>query len=144
MDDLPTVVLDVGTREWRCGWAHDEGPSECPPGVSAGDDAAWRAQLTSALEALEATPTECKVMLSERPGTSKAEREDAAKALFVEHGVPAVCIAAAPLLALFNFSRDTCVVVDVGKLSTFIFCVYEGHAILDAATVHSLAGAHLP
>ena len=58
--------------------------------------------------------------------------------------VQAVCIAAAPKLALFNINRDTCVIVDVGELSTTVFCVYEGHAVFDAATIHPLAGRHLP
>ena len=144
MDEIPTIIIDPGAREWRAGYAYDEGPGECPPGPPTDDHSKWLEQLTAVLAALEAEPAEQKALVAERPGTLDAERESVIKALFVDHGVQAVCIAAAPKLALFNINRDTCVIVDVGELSTTIFCVFEGHAVFDAATIHPLAGRHLP
>lgn len=140
-DEASTIVIDAGMCEWRCGWAYDEGPSEVLSGTP---DGSTPARLAAAFIALEATPAETSVIISERPGTLAAEREGIAAALFSEHGVHSVCIAAAPLLALFHIQRDTCLLVDVGERSCTIFPVYEGHAVLDAATAHPLAGGNLP
>ena len=141
---LPYIVIDAGANGWRCGFSDDDGPAvvlPCPP--AGGGFAAWKSQVSKAFEALECDPTEHAIVLSERPGTSSAAREAMAAALFNDHSVAGLWIAATPLLALFNSGRDTGVLVDVGERATHILVVYDGHAVVETA-VHSLAGGHLP
>jgi actin-related protein len=147
--DEAVLVVDPGSREWRVGFSDDDGPAvvlPCPPAVVDGE-AAWKRQLgeavSAALEERESESSEHAVVLAERPGTSAATRTAMAAALFALP-VPALWVAPAPHLALFNSGRDTAVVVDVGERATYILLVYEGHAVLDAAAAHPLGGAHLP
>ena len=136
------IVVDAGAREWRCGWADEEGPEQIMPGKCSSDVDAWTAQLVQAYAALEAEPPSHPVLLSERAGVAESEREAMAAALF-EREVPMVYMAAAPLLALYNTGRDTCVLVDVGEQSTSIVVIFEGRNVVDAATLYPLGGGQL-
>ena len=144
LPDTPTLLIDAGTREWRCGFSDEDGPGIILPVPPGGGFELWKQQLAKAFEALEATPSEHAVVLSERPGTSAAAREAMAGAIFGDHGAAALWLCASPLFSIFNASRDTGVVVDVGERATYIVMYYEGHPVLDEAAVHSLAGGHLP
>ena len=53
------------------------------------------------------------MLLTEAPGTSEATREQFVAALFAEHKIAGLHVAAAPLLAMYNTNFDTGILVDV-------------------------------
>ena len=146
--DALCVCIDAGEREWRYGWADDEGSQgiEVAPGLCVAEaaESELHERLTSAFNVLEATPSDHPCLVSERPGATAQERETLASALWTALGVPHLCVVAAPLLALYNAGKDTCTLVDVGERATFVLPVYCGHAVLEAATVLPLGGGSLP
>jgi hypothetical protein len=103
-DENPVLVLDCGACEWRCGFDCDSGPNVVLPGVGLASTEVLRAQLSSAFEQLEANPSEHEVLLSEAPGALAAARERIASILFADHGIRALHVAAAPLLAMYSVS----------------------------------------
>ena len=141
------ICVDAGEREWRYGWADDEGSQgvEVATGMAFAEagPSEWRNSLASAFEVLEATPAEHPCLISERPGTTAEERAAMAQVLFDHFHVPAVWFVASPLAALYNAGKDTCVLVDVGERATFVLPVYCGHAAIDAATILPLGGGSL-
>lgn len=141
------ICVDAGEREWRYGWADDEGSQgvEVATGLAFAEagPSEWRNSLASAFEVLEATPAEHPCLISERPGTTAEERAAMAQVLFDHFHVPAVWFVASPLAALYNAGKDTCVLVDVGERATFVLPVYCGHAAIDAATILPLGGGSL-
>ena len=82
-DFPPTVIVDVGNRELRCGWAGEEGPDEVLPGLR-GEPSTLIVRLREAFEALDVPPDETALLLSERAGTSASEREATVAAVFAE------------------------------------------------------------
>ena len=137
----PIIVFDLGAREWRCGWAGDDGPAVVVDPPSA--DTPLRAAFASAFEELEAEVDEHAILISERPGTQVGEREALASLLF-ELGARAVYASACPLLTLYHTEMDTGIVVDIGERSTYIYPIYEGHSVLGAATAVFIGGSDLP
>ena len=139
----PIVVFDLGAREWRCGWAGDDGPAVvvAPPGVASRE--AVKSAIMSAFDELEAEADEHAILISERPGTQVSEREAMAKLLF-DLGVQAFYASACPFLTLYHTGMDTGVVLDVGERSTHVYLIYEGYSVLDAATVVAVGGSVLP
>ena len=94
------ICVDAGEREWRYGWADDEGSQgvEVATGLAFAEagPSEWRNSLASAFEVLEATPAEHPCLISERPGTT-AEGVAMAQVLFDHFHVPAVWFVASPL-----------------------------------------------
>ena len=144
----PVIIIDCGAREWRCGWSDEEGPGVVLPGAVAaanGDQTKVLSNFRAAFEALEVDDaSDFAILISEQPGTTPMQREVVVDALFNEHRVRALFIAAAPLLTLYNTSTETGVVVDVGERTTFILPLYDGHLVAPAATAHPIAGGHMP
>ena len=132
------LVLDLGSDEWRCGWAEDSGPEVVVRAPE--EDKDFLPLLSSVFEELRADPSQCAVLVSEPPGTSAPARMRVARTLFESHRVPALWIVAAPLLALFNAERETVVMVDVADTVAFILTVHLGHAVVEACTAHPLVG----
>lgn len=132
------LLFDTGSSQWRCGRAEEGGPDVVLPGIPLDEDEAWRRQVEAAIEQLEATPSECAIILSEPPGTSSDDRERRADFLF-ELGMLAVHFAAAPVLAIYDASFDTGMIVDVGERAAYIFAICDGLSILEAATEHPLS-----
>ena len=137
-DDSVVIVVDAGGVEWRAGLATDDGPSVLLAEVTA-TEKTWR----TTFERLEVDPASTLILLSEQPGTSASQREQTAALLFEKLGVQALLIAAPTLLTLYATDRVTGVVVDVGERSTIIQPVYEGCAVLEAATAIDLGGWHV-
>lgn len=132
----PCIILDAGACEWRCGWADDDGPAEVLPGRST--------TFVSAFEALEAFGSDdgveaADVLVTAWPDAPIEERHQTAHALFAEPSVRSVCVYPAPLLAMYNTGFETGILVDVGQRAAFIYPIVEGHAVLDAATMHPRA-----
>ena len=69
------LVFELGTDRWCCGWAHESGPDQMvaapPPGARA---SIREAKLKAVFSALDATPSECAVLVAEPPGTTAAAR----------------------------------------------------------------------
>jgi actin-related protein len=120
-DELPCVVIDVGSREIRCGWNDEDGPAVVLPGVDIENDEELRARLRDAFDALEVDESQFMVLLSEMPGATAVQREALATAVFEEAaGARAVHVVAAPLLALSHTQTETGVLIDVGERATYI------------------------
>lgn len=140
IEDAEVLIIDAAAHEWCCGWAESNGPDVVLPGVAFGDHAAWRSAMAEVFEKMEAEPSEVAVLICEPPGVTAADREHVASTLFGEHRVCALHVAAAPVLALYN-TGFTGIVVDVGAEAAAIHAIYEGAAVLPAATLHPLADA---
>ena len=140
IEDAEVLIIDAAAHEWCCGWAESNGPDVVLPGVSFGDHAAWSAAMAEVFEKMEAEPSEIAVLLCEPPGVTAADREHVAATLFGEHRVCALHVASAPVLALYN-TGFTGIVVDVGEDAAAIHPIYDGVALLEAATHHLLADA---
>ena len=93
------LLFDPGVSQWRCGRAEEEGPDVVLPGIPDGDHEAWKQQVRAGIEALEADPTECAMVMSEPPTTTAAQRAERAAFLF-ELGLKAVHFAAGLVIAL--------------------------------------------
>jgi hypothetical protein len=100
------LLFDPGVSQWRCGRAEEEGPDVILPGVPEDDHEAWQRQVRAGIEALEAEPTECAMIMSEPPATTPAQR--AARAAFLFGlGLRAVHFAAGLVLAMYDVGLDT-------------------------------------
>ena len=128
------LILELGEDRWCCGWAHDSGPEQILPAPRAGDDAAFKKQLSVVLEELEATPADCAVLVAEPPGTTTEARDAIADALFAK-GIPMLWMVAAPLLALFYAEREIVTLLQVEETRAYILPVYRGHAVLPDGAV---------
>ena len=100
------LLFDPGASQWRCGRAEEEGPDVILPGVPDGDHEAWQRQVRAGIEALEAEPTECAMIMSEPPATTPAQRAVRAAFLF-GLGLRSVHFAAGLVLAMYDVSLDT-------------------------------------
>ena len=100
------LLFDPGASQWRCGRAEEEGPDVILPGVPDGDHEAWQRQVRAGIEALEAEPTECAMIMSEPPATTPAQRGERADFLF-GLGLRSVHFAAGLVLAMYDVSLDT-------------------------------------
>jgi actin-related protein len=139
MDGLPVVVVDVGSTEWRVGWADDDGPSVVVPAPT--NAAGFVSNCLHSLEGFDEANA-CTVLLSEPPDQTSARRDAAARLLFAHPTVQALCCMPSPLLSVYAAEFDTGVLVEVGWARTFVFALYEGRPVLDGVTCHALAGRH--
>ena len=131
------LLFDPGVSQWRCGRAEEEGPDVILPGIPEGDHVAWQQQVRAGIEALEADPTECAMIMSEPPATTAAQRAERAAFLF-ELGLQAVHFAAGLVLAMYDVSFDTGMIIDVGESAAYLFAICDGLSVLEAATRHPL------
>jgi centractin len=86
-----------------------------------------------AYSGLGAAPESAPLLLTEAPGTPRAQRERAAEILFEALHVPGLCMSPTPVLALYGSGRTTGAVVEVGEGVTSVTPVYEGFALTHAA-----------
>ena len=77
------------------------------------------------------------MIMSESPGTSTDERARRAEFLF-EVGVRSVHFATGLVLAIYDVSFDTGMIIDVGECAAYIFAIFDGLSVLEAATRHPL------
>ena len=138
------VCVDAGRSEFRYGFADMDAGADVMAGVDASDTKILMQHLATALDELlgddESDDEQIHLLISERPGISRDEREAMATAIFSDKRVDSLWMVAAPLLALFNAGKDTCVVVDVGETAAYVLPIFQGHPLHDAATCHPIAG----
>lgn len=140
MASLPddVIVLDAGSFEWRCGWSYDNGPSIIEPAGEADGVAA----LLRTLEGIDEVE-ECAILVAEPASQSAADRIRTARAIFAIPTVQSICFWPAPLLAIYNLTFDTGLLIDIGLHATFILALYEGKPVLEGPTLHPLGGRDL-
>lgn len=92
---------------------------------------------------LRAAPEEHVILLVERAGTTLAERELIAKLMFEDQTVPGYLPLHEAVLAMFASGRTTGLALCSGASATHAVPVYEGHALLHAATHVPLGGSHV-
>lgn len=137
------LLFDTGACQWRCGRAEEQGPDVVLPGVAAGDTEAWQHQIKTAIEQLEADPTECALILSEPPATTAAQRTERAGFLFAL-GLQSVHFAAAPVLAIYDAGFDTGLLVDVGQRAAYIYAIADGWPGPSSSPLSRLSAARAP
>lgn len=137
MSHTDVLLFDPGVSQWRCGRAEEDGPDVILPGVPANNHEAWQKQVRAGIKALEADPRECAMIMSEPPGTSTGDRARRADFLF-DLGLRSVHFAAGLVLAIYDVSFDTGMIIDVGESATYIFAICDGLSVLKAATRHPL------
>ena len=94
-------------------------------------------------EELKVTPGDHEVLLSDTPHRSKFVRERTTQIMFETFNVPAMCVSAQPVLALYATGRLTGIVVDSGHVGTNITPIYDGFVIDYATGYMDLAGRKL-
>lgn len=83
------------------------------------------------------------LLFVERPGITLAERKAFMGILFEAFGTPAFMPVPEPTLAMLASGRTSGLALCSGASATYIVPVYEGHALMHAATRFPLAGSHV-
>jgi actin beta/gamma 1 len=139
-DEHEAIIVDVGKSLWKAGPAGGDGPSVAIDSRNREETDASRWQRL--FEELELSPEETPVLLSEAPGTSRADREATLQLLFGELRVPALYIVAPSLLTAYASDMVTGIVVDIGERSTTVWSVFDGYPLLPGTTVLPIGGGH--
>ena len=137
-NDIDVVVVDVGSTQWRAGFASDEGPRlimNVKPGES--DEIRWR----HIFEELESDPSDVAVLVSESPGVAVDQREHMATFLFRELNVAALYCVATPIMGAYGTDTVTGIIVDIGEHTTAVWAAFDGYPIVSAAIIVPAGGA---
>lgn len=95
------------------------------------------------LNQLLRAPEEHPVLFVERTGLTKADRRALIQIAFESFNVPAYLPMPEAPLAVFASGRTTGLALCSGASATHVVPVYEGHALMHAATCFPLAGWHV-
>eukprot|EP01083_Nonionella_stella_P260427 888001_1 len=94
-------------------------------------------------DVLKASPNEHPILLTEKPGNPKANREILTQIMFEKFNVPAVYLAYDAELALYASGRTTGIVLSSGYSVTQAVPIYEGYVISDAVLQLDVGGADI-
>lgn len=89
---------------------------------------------------LRVDPEEHPVLLTEPPLNPKANREKMLAVMFETFNVPAVYLAAQPVLSLYAAGRTSGIVLDSGGGMSHVVPIYEGHTLSHAMSRCDISG----
>ena len=92
---------------------------------------------------LRCDPSEHRVMLTEAPGTPKANRAKMTEIMFETHDVEGMHVAIQNVLSLYSHGRTTGMVCDSGDGVTRTVPVFEGFLISHAIKKNFIAGREI-
>lgn len=102
-----------------------------------GIEKVWRHTCYSALRV---SPEDHKILLTEPPSTSRADRERMTDVVFNQLGAPAMHVGVQSVLSLYACGRTTGIVIDSGHGVTHTVPVFEGYALPHAIMSVNMAG----
>ena len=92
---------------------------------------------------LQIDPKESSIFMTERPLTTKADREKQIQLFFEEYNFQAAYLGNSQLMALYGSGRTTGCIVDIGAGIGNVVPVYEGYSLPHAVTKLELGGDKL-